>query len=367
MGLFGEILGAVALSALDSALTPKQKFNFDVCFESEDSKKIFFTLLDKWNDIFQRKNILIDPKIEKISIDDKFQSLPPISTVGVAKRWWEGQNKHIEKSYPLKDWIENGIHGWTEKNSYWNTKNNFLYKKEDFPGEGELYTSDGKSIIGFHPNNVKEPCWINADTTFMRLPTWAKKNNPDDYSINLISYTPYGVWFSPSEGTELGFIFKISMINHFPDGILYMYFKNSESIIDSSAIISVVGPYNLQPHMTYDNEKLPWNNEKSKYTESELGLEHLLTILNRHDVYEHLQEFLKQPYSLSENRQKELAEQKRIETKKAALLEKMKHEKEEIIKKQEKIEQQQREEAERQAKLEAEKKQNDAINALNDL
>lgn len=260
MGLLFDLIG----SALDYAAgTSEPKVKFDVCFENEDSKTQFFTLLNKWDEIFQRKDILIDPKIEKIFIDGKLSCLPPISTIGVARRWWDG---HYKENYSLQDWMESGRNSWVEKNSYWNQKFGFLYRKAAFSTEGELYTSDGKSIIGFHPNDGKEPCWINVDLSllFKKLPDWTNSHqyHTNNYSINLISYTPYGVWFSPQKGTELGFIFKISMVNHFPDGILYMYFKNSESVIDSSAILTVVGPSDMMPHRSDYNVDLPWCNEK---------------------------------------------------------------------------------------------------------
>lgn len=299
MGLFGEILGTVALGALGIA-TGNCDVKFDVYFENDEKKDKFFKLLNKWDEIFQRRNLIIDPTESDI---------PIYTQLNIS---------------PLKI-------------------NNCTYNQDSWIDEKKIakeYKTDKLILI------------ISSNSENLRYKGYTI-NNIVPHSL---AYNQYIISWKPNKESELGFLFKC--FNHNPnndnlESILYLYFKNKETIISSAVLLHIV--------------KRGSDTNNYIFKESELGLERLLTILNRHDIYEHLQEFLKQPYSLSENRQKELAEQKRIETKKAALLEKMKHEKEEIIKKQEKIEQQQREEAERQAKLEAEKKQNDAINALNDL
>lgn len=299
MGLFGALIGmgtSIALGALD--------LKFDVLFNDESEKENFFTLLNKWNEIFQRKNLLIDPKKENINISNKLEKIPKLKIKDVFFENWQSSNQ------------------------------------KEFPDIAINYIINEKSLIVSLNYRKEKYTSITSLDIFQRS----------------LKYQNYGIWWQPNNESELGLVFKCFNLNSDNDdlkSVLYLYFKNSETCISSSALLTIV--------------KRGSDTGNHIFREEELGLERLLTILNRHDVYEHLQEFLKQPYSLSENRQKELEEQKRIETKKMALLEKMKKEKGEIIKKQEKIEQQQREEAERQAKLEAEKKQNDAINALNDL
>lgn len=400
MGLFSDFLGAAALSALSYATTPHPKtpadrpFEFDVCFENDEKKEKFFKLLDKWDDIFQRKNLLIDPKVEETDVENKLRKLPAISTARVAERWWKD---HYVEGYSLQEWMQD--QSWIKDNIYcWKTDAYAGQVKElqsRFSTKGKLYTLENKSIIEFHPNDGREPCWINYSVDYKHCyvsgkerPKWIfqqygyidllqDENGKNKYSIHFLPYTPYGIWYSPSKNIELGFVFVISWTNHFPDGILYMYFRNSESVIDSSAILAVVGHSDFQPHKD-DGVHYNWYNGKTDYSESELGLERLLTILKRHEVFEHLQEFLKQPFSLSEKRKQELAEQARKEAEAKA---------EEERKAAEAKAEQERKEAEARAtierikkekqraaelkaqkeKEEAERKQNAALDALNNL
>ena len=290
MGFFGELLGTMALGALNtainSALDPSQHMKFDVCFESDEDKKTFFSLLDKWNEIFQRKNFLVDPQIEKTDVDDLLGEIPEISTEGVAKRWWENRYK---PEFSIDDWMH---HCKWDSHSTWKKKSKSTQRDGRFSTNGLKYTTEKGTLIEFH-NNGQELCGLH-DSGY-------------DLVEDFMSYTPYGIWYKTNNGLELGFIFQIDWCNNYPDGICFVYFKNKEKCLQSSAILAVVGPSDLQKD--WDN----WNDSKHTFYESELGLERLLTILNRHDVFENMTNFLAQPYTISEKRKQELAEQKQKE------------------------------------------------------
>ncbi len=294
MGFFGELLLGIGASVILGTCEIK----FDVLFNNEDEKNNFFKLLNKWNEIFQRKNLLVDPEKSKVDIYNQLEKIS-LSINRNAFREWESSDP------------------------------------ENRPDTATRYTKDGKTLtILSNYDNQKYTSILSVNAKILH---------------HSLGYKKYGIFWQPNNKSELGFVFNCFNLDSNSDdlkSVLYLYFKNSETCISSAALLTIV--------------KRGVDTSNHIFREQELGLENLLTILNSHDVYEHLEEFLKQPYSFSEARIKEIEEQNYIATKKAELFEKMKKEKDEIIKKQQEIERMKKEEADKKAKFEA-------INALENL
>lgn len=322
-----SILGDMAKGAIN-AVSSANSAKFDVCFIDEDgwNEENFITLLNKWDEIFQRKNLLIDPE-EASDYAFVENQLQKIDGMRCGDKMWQAWQKLAEKPYWTK-------HNWTNIDG------------KRFSKNAKTYTAQNSTLTILH-----EP----AGESYDYVPSGS-------YEIRTgrLEYATYGIWWRPNETSELGFVFQIFCDNLYPEGVLYLSFKNQESQVESAATITIVG---LPPLVT---DTSAW-----RYYERSFGLERLLTLLNRHETYDHLMTFIRQPYTISEKKclEKLQKEETEMETRtkmvakaaEKALLEKEAAERKAALEK---------EAAERKAAQEkeaAEKSRADALNALGDL
>lgn len=289
----------------------------DVKTEVHKEKDVFFSLLEKWDNIFKTENLIVDPKRLEDSVDYVSEELR-------LNRYEKGNVKLEEKLFA---------------------------KTMDIT----RYSTDKIMLeIGTEINYIK----------YMHL-----KQNMDASNCTS-AMTDYFVRYYPDKNDKdayLLFCFDVEDWDRYstPCSFLRMEFKNGEMELKCEDIL-VPSDSGIM-----DNVKFSIGfGETIRYTEANTGIEKLLSRIGKQEIAKHLFSFIEHPYTLSPEEEKRLEriETKKLEeeAKKERILEENRKAEKEVCQKEEGIRRAKKEASEGKEQEEVKAKQNAALNALND-
>jgi len=310
-----------------------EAFDVERQFAVANEKSIFFTLLDKWDGIFQKKGFIINPEIKKADI--------PYISQELRKNRYESSGLTAELSDMQEKTIT--VHQYITSTSMLEIG----WKEAEIKF---VQLSESPTGMRTRHNTSKIPVY------FIRY--YADKNNKNAYLL---------FCFDAEDFDE-----KVD-----PCGFLRLEFNANGTRLCKEAIIS---PDDMS-RTSKVSLALTGYASSTFYCDSNIGLEKLLSTKGRSNVYDHLRAFIEQPYTLTDEERKRL---EKIEEEKRKQAEEEERKKAEEQKRQEAIEQakrikeeQKRQEEEERKKRELEEeirkqqeaelaKEKSALSALND-
>lgn len=273
--------------------------------EVANEKSVFFTLLDKWDGIFQKKGFIINPEIKKADI--------PYISQELRKNRYESSGLTAELSDMQEKTIT--VHQYITSTSMLEIG----WKEAEIKF---VQLSESPTGMRTRHNTSKIPVY------FIRY--YADKNNKNAYLL---------FCFDAEDFDE-----KVD-----PCGFLRLEFNANGTGLCKEAIIS---PDDMS-RTSKVSLALTGYASSTFYCDSNIGLEKLLSTKGRSNVYDHLRAFIEQPYTLTDEERKRL---EKIEEEKRKQAEEEERKKAEEQKRQEAIEQAKRMEEEQKRQEEEERK-----------
>lgn len=306
----------------------------DIKTEVHKEKDVFFSLLEKWDNIFKTENLIVDPKKLEDSIDYVTKEL----------RFNRYKNRYKKVNIKL------------EEELFAKTMNITRYSTDKIMLEVGAKMNKIKYI---YYNQNLDTRLLTSEMTDYFVRYYSDKNNKDAYLL---------------------FCFDVEDWDKFdlPCGFLRLEFKNGEMELKCEEV--------LDPDVDSGNEKDLKSELKSalkseikyafgiagttSYSEANTGLEKLLSQFGKKEVAKHLFSFIEHPYIISPEEQERLEriKAKKLEEKaeKERILEEKRKMEEEARQKEKEISRAQEEAKKRKEQEEVKAKQNAALNALND-
>ncbi|EGC76461.1 hypothetical protein [Treponema denticola] len=306
----------------------------DIKTEVHKEKDVFFSLLEKWDNIFKIENLIVDPKKLEDSIDY------------VTKELRLNRYKNRYKKVNIK--LEEELFAKTMNITRYSTDKIML----------EVGAKMNKIKYTYYNQNL-DTRLLTSEMTDYFIRYYSDKNNKDAYLL---------------------FCFDVEDWDKFdlPCGFLRLEFKNGEIELKCEEV--------LDPDVDSGNEKDLKSELKyalkselkyafgiagtTSYTEANTGLEKLLSQFGKKEVAKHLFSFIEHPYIISPEEQERLEriKAKKLEEKaeKERILEEKRKAEEEARQKEKEIKRAQEEAKKRKEQEEVKAKQNAALNALND-
>ncbi|UYT07234.1 hypothetical protein [Treponema denticola] len=302
----------------------------DVKTEVHKEKDVFFSLLEKWDNIFKTENLIVDPK----KLEDRID--------------------YVTKELRLNRYKQRNIK--LEEELFAKTMNITRYSTDKIMLE--VGTKMNKIKYIYYNQNLDKRL-LTSEMTDYFVRYYSDKNNKDAYLL---------------------FCFDVEDWDKFdlPCGFLRLEFKNGEMELKCEEV--------LDPDVDSRNKKDLKSELKSalkseleyafgvagttSYSEANTGLEKLLSQLSKKEVAKHLFSFIEHPYIISPEEQEQLEriKAKKLEEKaeKERILEEKRKAEEEARQKEKEIRRAQEEAKKRKEQEEVKAKQNAALNALND-
>lgn len=275
MGFWDDLLVAAGVSFAEAALdsfSNSQKasetyisFVFNKKEKTEDeSSEEFEKLLAKWDEIFQRENLIIDPKESKVVIH--YDEAPYLNL-----------GRHDVKLKKVKPADEISLSRYEDNNAILDIYVRYVDEHDKLTDE--KYGKNSRHIIRYYPNKNDRETYL----VFSFIPQFVDRSEKRYISQNNIEYV-YPVF-----------------------GFLNLEFKSNDRRFHTGIVIGNPNCY------------FPSNSNSDSYTikgYEYVNLKALLNAKGKNDVYEHLCNFIHHPYSLSEaeiNRRKVEEEHRRLE------------------------------------------------------
>ena len=278
-----KTLGKFAVSAIDKGLDAISAESSVTIYDDKN----FYRLLEKWDSIFQRQNFIVDPRI---SNEEK---TPDAFTSFNARSRFSRQFTRRPQN-PLRD---------------------------------DKVISVTKYLSG---NSELELYYQEAEIKYYRETSTPLNEGYSKINEIYLEYRP-----DINDEKKLTFSFSVEDWNKSADprGFILMTFVNGIDKISAEAVI-YVSDYKLS------------NPGSFHYSEDYIGLEKMMSLINKESFYKHLKSFVENPYSISEEEKhrqakeaEEIAEQERIKQEKQ---EEKKRKEEERKRQEEELEQQKR-------------------------